>query len=78
MSMLAMVGFGVSEIFGCFFIGMIVDKLGSRVATIFNVISILLMTGVTMAFVIEFKFNYLAWAMCFLSGVCDSSINTST
>ena len=78
MSMLALALFGVGEIIGCFYIGMIVDKFGSKVATICNLINITAMIGVTMAFLIEFQFNYLVWIMCFLWGICDSSINTNT
>jgi len=51
-SMLAMVLFGIGEIIGCFFIGTIVDKLGSKVAQICNIVLILLMTGFTIAFVL--------------------------
>ena len=61
MSMLALALFGVGEIVGCFFIGFIVDKCGSRTATIVNLINIAAMIGVTILFIIDFEFNYLAW-----------------
>ena len=50
-SMLAMVLFGVGEILGCFFIGFIVDRKGSKVATLFNLVIILIMGLVTIAFI---------------------------
>jgi hypothetical protein len=49
--MLAMVGFGVGEVTGGFFIGFIVDKYGSKVAILCNLLIILVMTGVTLAFI---------------------------
>jgi len=49
--MLAMVGFGVGEILGGFFIGWIVDKLGTRAAILCNLGIILAMFGVTAAFI---------------------------
>lgn len=78
MSMLALTLFGVGEIVGCFYIGFIVDKFGSRVATICNLVNIVAMIGTSVAFLIVFEFNYLAWIMCFLWGICDSAINTNT
>jgi MFS family permease len=54
-SMLAMVGFGFGEIFGGFFIGFIVDKFGNRLAIISNVLIMLTMFGVTIAFILSYK-----------------------
>lgn len=78
MAMLAMVLFGVGEILGCFYIGAIVDKYGSKTATVCNLVNILLMIGSTIAFILIFEFNYLAWIMCFFWGFTDSAINTNT
>ncbi len=74
--MLAMVGFGFGEIFGGFFIGFIVDRYGSKIAILWNLLIILLMLGVTIAFIVIFDFNALAWIMCFLWGFQDSAVNT--
>lgn len=71
-----MVLFGVGEILGCFFIGYIVDKKGSKVATIFNVVIIILMGGVTIAYICVYKYGFLAFLMCFLWGFQDSAVNT--
>jgi len=49
-SMLPMVAFGVGEIAGCFFIGWVVDKFGSRVAAIVNLIVMVIMTCLTLGF----------------------------
>jgi predicted MFS family arabinose efflux permease len=51
-SMLAMVGFGLGEIFGGFFIGFIVDKFGSKVAILCNTMIILAMFAVTFGFIV--------------------------
>jgi predicted MFS family arabinose efflux permease len=74
--MLAMVGFGVGEVTGGFFIGFIVDKYGSKTAILCNLITILIMTGVTLAFINKFEFNALPWIMCFMWGFQDSGVNT--
>lgn len=67
-SMLAMVGFGFGEIFGGFFIGWVVDKYGSKVAILCNLVIILIMSGFTLGFIVQYEFNALAWIMCFLWG----------
>jgi len=51
-SMLAMVGFGFGEIFGGFIIGYVVDRYGSKIAIMCNLVIILLMFGVTMGFIV--------------------------
>jgi MFS family permease len=51
-SVLAMIAFGVGEILGCFFIGWVVDKYGSRKASWVNVGICLIMTVVTIAFLV--------------------------
>lgn len=76
--MLGMVLLGVGEIIGCFFIGYIVDKFGSKKAILCNIFLITLMMGSTFAFIIMFEFNYMVWIMCFLWGFTDSAINTNT
>jgi len=47
-----MVFFGFGEILGCFYIGFIVDRYGSKVATVFNIINVILMTMFTMLYTI--------------------------
>jgi MFS family permease len=50
-SMLAMVGFGLGEVLGGFLIGWIVDRFGTKVAVLTNLVTILIMFGVTSAFI---------------------------
>ena len=71
-----MVGFGFGEIFGGFFIGWIVDKWGTKVAILCNLVIVLAMFGVTAAFIEINEFNALAWIMCFAWGFQDSAVNT--
>jgi predicted MFS family arabinose efflux permease len=78
MSIFAMVLFGVGEVLGCFFIGAIIDKLGSKLAVVVNLIIIVAMTSVSIAFIVIYEFNALAWIMCFLWGFQDSAVNTHT
>jgi len=74
--MLAMVLFGVGEILGCFFIGFIVDRKGSKVATLFNLGIILIMGLTTIAFIEYYQYGWLAYFMCFMWGIQDSAVNT--
>jgi predicted MFS family arabinose efflux permease len=63
-----MVLFGLGEILGCFSIGFVVDKYGSKVAAFTNVIIMTVMTLVTLIYSIIFDFSWLAFLMCFLWG----------
>lgn len=67
-SMMAMVVFGFGELLGCFFIGYVVDKRGSKFASCIDVIIILLMIMVTLLFLSVNKFNFLAFLMTFMWG----------
>jgi predicted MFS family arabinose efflux permease len=75
-SMASMILFGVGEIFGCFFIGLIVDKLGSKIASGFLIAIMISMTLSTLAYCVNWEFGWLAFLMCFLWGFQDSSVNT--
>lgn len=67
-SMYAMVVFGIGELMGCFFIGYIVDKKGSKYAAIIDVVIIAIQTIFTLLFLWVDEFNYLAYIMTFLWG----------
>lgn len=71
-----MIAFGVGEILGCFFIGWVVDKFGSKRASWVNVGICLVMTVVTVAFLAVNEYNYLAYIMAFMWGIEDSATNT--
>ncbi len=74
--MLAMILFGIGEILGCFFIGTIVDRLGSRTASVMNIMIMVAMTLCTCTYCYIWEFSWLAFLMCFLWGFQDSAINT--
>lgn len=63
-----MILFGFGEIFGCFFIGKIVDKYGSKKAGYANVLIMLCMAIITIIYCIIFQFGAMAYLMCFLWG----------
>eukprot|EP00347_Sterkiella_histriomuscorum_P000222 403376714 len=75
-SMYAMVIFGVGEMIGCFFIGYVVDKKGSKFASVVDVVIIVIQTIVTLLFLWQNQFNYLALLMTFMWGFQDSATNT--
>ncbi len=47
-----MVFFGVGEVLGCFFIGQVIDRLGSKAATVAICIIQLIMGGFTITYII--------------------------
>ena len=65
---LVLISFGFGEVLGCFFLGYVVDKYGSRRAVFANLAIMI----VTMAYFIEFlminQYNLLAFIMAFLWG----------
>lgn len=75
-SMAAMILFGVGEILGCFFIGLVVDKLGSKIASGCLIVIMIVMTLVTLVYCAVWEFGWMAFLMCFLWGFQDSSVNT--
>ena len=67
--MMAMVAFGVGEMVGGQLIGLIVDRISSKMAALANVIIIITMTGITLWFLIADEFTWVAFAMTFMWGV---------
>lgn len=76
LAMYPMILFGLGEVLGCFFIGFIVDRYGSKVAAGFNIAIMLSMTTVTLVYSVVFNYSVLAYLMCFLWGFQDSAVNT--
>ena len=71
-----MVAFGFGEVLGGPCAGLIVDKYGNKSGVFLNMFVILLTTLITVAYLIVFKFSWLAFAMTFLWGFQDGTINT--
>ena len=66
--MLAMLVFGIGEVLGGFFIGQIIDSHGSKLVSIINVVLIVVMTFITLAFLGINQFNLLAFVMTLMWG----------
>ena len=66
--MLAMLVFGIGEVLGSFFIGQIIDSQGSKLVSIINVVLIVVMTFITLAFLGINQFNLLAFVMTLMWG----------
>lgn len=63
-----MVSFGVGEILGGTFLGIIIDKKGNIAATFANIIMISVQTVLVLAFLYVNEYNWLAFAMTFMWG----------
>jgi predicted MFS family arabinose efflux permease len=74
--MMALVAFGLGEVIGGLMIGQVIDKIGSRKTALVNIVTVILMTGVTIVYINIFKFNWLTFVMTFMWGIQDSSVNT--
>ena len=74
--MLAMTALGFGEVFGCFFIGMIIDKYGSKKSTLVILVLIVFTFLSTFAYIKVWEFGVLAYVMCFFWGFSDSAVNT--
>jgi sugar phosphate permease len=48
-----MIAFGVGEVLGCFFIGFVIDKIGSKKSSWVNVGICIIMTVVTIIYVVN-------------------------
>lgn len=67
--MMAMVIFGIGEVIGGIIIGQVIDKRGSKYVAVVNVLIVLIMTFVTLAFLGINEFNMLAFLMTFMWGI---------
>ena len=67
--MFAMVALGAGEVLGCIFIGQVIDRYGSKIASVINVILIASTTLISLFFLSVNRFNYLAYMMTFLWGL---------
>jgi predicted MFS family arabinose efflux permease len=67
-ALLAMVLFGVGEILGAFFISFFIERIGSKLSSIVNILILTLMGVTTYAYISGGKFNATAYLMCFFWG----------
>ena len=73
-----MVSLGVAEILGAFFIGAIVDRQGSKLASLVNGGFILFAAGIVFCLILSPEKPWLGLAACFLWGFQDALVNTHT
>ena len=67
--MFAMVSFGVGEIIGGLFIGQIVDRINSKVASLVNAGLVLITAILTMIYLSNPEFTWYIFFVAFLWGV---------
>ncbi|CDW83344.1 major facilitator superfamily protein [Stylonychia lemnae] len=75
-SLFAMVSLGIGEIVGGFYVGQIIDKFGSKTASISNIALVGMQTIVVLAFIYNNKFSLMVFVMTFIWGFADSGVNT--
>jgi predicted MFS family arabinose efflux permease len=66
--MLGMVSFGIGEIVGAFFIGLIIEKLGNRFTSVYILVILTMQTVITLVFIVENEYSWLAFIMTFIWG----------
>lgn len=71
-----MIGFGIGEILGCFFIGYIIDLIGPKKSSWVNVVICIVMSVSVIVYIVFHEWSWLAYVMCFLWGFQDSAVNT--
>ncbi|CDW80475.1 major facilitator superfamily protein [Stylonychia lemnae] len=75
-SMLTMVSFGAGEILGSLFSGWLIDKYGNKKTALFNIFLVLIQTGLTLVYLINYKYSWFSYVLTFVWGLQDSSTNT--
>ena len=70
-----MVCFGFGEVFGGIMMGHIIDRYGSKMGSLKNVVLIVIMTATTYGSLCILEYNYLSFIMCFTWGYLDGAIN---
>jgi MFS family permease len=66
----------MGEVLGCFYIGAIIDRYGSKKAVFANVFILVILSLYSVAFILVNDYNLLTFIAVFLWGIQDSAINT--
>ena len=77
-ALFAMVAFGFGEVFGGLAGGYIIDSCGSKVASLVNVLIVIVMISVTLVAIFVLEYNVISFIMCFMWGVQDGALNVHT
>ena len=75
-SMLAMMMFGVGSFIGTSSLGYICDNFSKKVGVFTNITYMLFMTIVSLNFIYQYKYSWLAFLMAFVWGLQDGAIYT--
>ena len=76
LSMQAMIMFGVGSMIGTIAIGYITDRFGSKIGVLFNLTSVVFMTVVSVYFIADFSYSWIAFMMALSWGMQDGAIST--
>ena len=77
-ALVGMVAFGFGEVFGGIFMGIVVDKFGSKYASIKNAILAIVMLLITTICIHINNYNTMTFVMCFTWGYLDGALNIHT
>ena len=64
-----MVAFGFGEVIGGLLLGFFIDIYGSKKASLLNVLIIIILISVTLISIMQERYNWITFAMCFFWGV---------
>jgi MFS family permease len=78
LALMGMVAFGVGNVFGGLFFGVVADKLGPKNACYVNVFLICVQGVVTVFSLDSMHFGILSYTMCFFWGLQDGAVNVHT
>lgn len=73
-----MICFGFGEVIGGIIMGLVIDKMGSKVGAIKNVFIALAMTSSTYYSTNRLTYDWMTFVMCFIWGYLDGAINIHT
>lgn len=75
LSLEAMVAFGVAEVIGSYVHGYIADKFTSKRATLFLILTMILMTFATLYAIMSHQYGISSYMMTFFFGFQDAALN---
>ena len=64
-----MISFGFGEVFGAFFMGWFIDRFNPQIATLINIVIIILMIAITLVSISLERFNWVSFLMSCLWGI---------
>ena len=69
---------GIGEMIGSIFMGLVVDKIGSKVGCIVNMICVVIVWAVSFMQIQANEDNILVYIFTFVWGFMDGAVNTHT